>query len=129
MTALARGSRACVAEAPLLSGRMLRACAKPDLACASPDADTGSPCAWCRYAGVPFDADALDIRLGPIGLMAAGQPLEFDAKAASAYLKDTTAVHGTVHIDLRLGDGPGAGVAWGCDLSYDYVKINAEYTT
>lgn len=27
------------------------------------------------------------------------------------------------------GDGPGVGMAWGCDLSYDYVKINAEYTT
>lgn len=27
------------------------------------------------------------------------------------------------------GDGPGSGQAWGCDLSYDYVKINAEYTT
>jgi glutamate N-acetyltransferase / amino-acid N-acetyltransferase len=28
-----------------------------------------------------------------------------------------------------LGTGPGSGTAWGCDLSYDYVKINAEYTT
>ena len=76
-----------------------------------------------------FDANALDIRLGPIGLMTAGQPLAFDAKAASTYLTETTAVHGTVHIDLSLGDGPGSGTAWGCDLSYDYVKINAEYTT
>lgn len=30
---------------------------------------------------------------------------------------------------IRTGDGPGTGQAWGCDLSYDYVKINAEYTT
>lgn len=29
----------------------------------------------------------------------------------------------------QTGDGPGMGLAWGCDLSYDYVKINAEYTT
>ena len=28
-----------------------------------------------------------------------------------------------------FGDGPGAGQAWGCDLSYKYVEINAEYTT
>ncbi|MFN6256804.1 bifunctional ornithine acetyltransferase/N-acetylglutamate synthase, partial [Microcystis sp.] len=27
------------------------------------------------------------------------------------------------------GNGSGTGTAWGCDLSYDYVKINAEYTT
>jgi glutamate N-acetyltransferase / amino-acid N-acetyltransferase len=34
-----------------------------------------------------------------------------------------------VVITLHVGQGPGQGNAWGCDLSYDYVKINAEYTT
>ncbi len=34
-----------------------------------------------------------------------------------------------VHIAVSIGNGVGAGQAWGCDLSYDYVKINAEYTT
>ena len=34
-----------------------------------------------------------------------------------------------VVIAVSVGDGPGHGLAWGCDLSYDYVKINAEYTT
>jgi glutamate N-acetyltransferase/amino-acid N-acetyltransferase len=38
-------------------------------------------------------------------------------------------VHGTVNIYVKVGKGPGVGKAWGCDLSYDYVKINAEYTT
>jgi glutamate N-acetyltransferase/amino-acid N-acetyltransferase len=33
----------------------------------------------------------------------------------------------TVNIDMDLGDGE--ATAWGCDLTYDYVKINAEYTT
>lgn len=32
-------------------------------------------------------------------------------------------------LQVTIGDGPGTGMAWGCDLSYDYVKINAEYTT
>ena len=32
-------------------------------------------------------------------------------------------------LQVTIGDGPGRGMAWGCDLSYDYVKINAEYTT
>jgi glutamate N-acetyltransferase / amino-acid N-acetyltransferase len=32
-------------------------------------------------------------------------------------------------VSLSVGDGKGTGTAWGCDLSYDYVKINAEYTT
>jgi glutamate N-acetyltransferase / amino-acid N-acetyltransferase len=81
------------------------------------------------YAGVAFAPGALDITLGPVALMKAGQPLAFDEKAASAYLKSTAAQHGTVGIDVCVGGGPGAGVAWGCDLSYDYVSINAEYTT
>jgi glutamate N-acetyltransferase / amino-acid N-acetyltransferase len=34
-----------------------------------------------------------------------------------------------VVVTVSIGDGKGTGTAWGCDLSYDYVKINAEYTT
>ncbi|MGH2415048.1 MAG: bifunctional ornithine acetyltransferase/N-acetylglutamate synthase, partial [Microcystaceae cyanobacterium] len=34
-----------------------------------------------------------------------------------------------VIISVSIGNGSGSGNAWGCDLSYDYVKINAEYTT
>jgi glutamate N-acetyltransferase/amino-acid N-acetyltransferase len=34
-----------------------------------------------------------------------------------------------VVVTVSIGDGSGMGTAWGCDLSYDYVKINAEYTT
>jgi len=65
--------------------------------------------------------------------MAAGQPLAFDRPAASAYLKARAAgaylVDDTVAIRLRVGDGPGSGSAWGCDLSDQYVRINADYTT
>lgn len=81
------------------------------------------------YSGVPFDPDQLDITLGEIQLMKAGQPLAFDRAAASAYLKGKGDVHGTVNVDISVGTGPGSCKAWGCDLSYDYVKINAEYTT
>ena len=49
--------------------------------------------------------------------------------AANKYLKDTCGKHGTVNVYVTLGKGAGKGLAWGCDLSYDYVKINAEYTT
>jgi glutamate N-acetyltransferase/amino-acid N-acetyltransferase len=34
-----------------------------------------------------------------------------------------------VLIRLQVGSGPGSGVAWGCDLSDQYVRINADYTT
>jgi len=48
---------------------------------------------------------------------------------ASNYLKIAGEVHGTVTIDLSVGEDAATGKAWGCDLSYDYVKINAEYTS
>ncbi|XP_020108521.1 arginine biosynthesis bifunctional protein ArgJ, chloroplastic isoform X2 [Ananas comosus] len=81
------------------------------------------------YAGIHFDAKKLDISLGSIQLMKNGQPLAFDRSAASSYLRMAGEAHGTVEIHISVGDGPGNGQAWGCDLSYDYVKINAEYTT
>ena len=54
-----------------------------------------------RYTGVPYDQNAMRIKLGDTLLMEAGQPLDFDATAASKYLTDTTAVHGTVRVRLR----------------------------
>ncbi|KAG5553857.1 hypothetical protein RHGRI_011658 [Rhododendron griersonianum] len=81
------------------------------------------------YAGIPFDANKLRISLGDILLMDGGQPLPFDRASASNYLRKAGETHGTVEIQISIGDGPGSGLAWGCDLSYDYVKINAEYTS
>ncbi len=34
-----------------------------------------------------------------------------------------------IEIRIGLGDGDGSSVAWGCDLTYDYVKINGDYRT
>ena len=75
-------------------------------------------------AGIRFDASRLDIQLGDFVLLKQGTPQSFDASAASDYLKQDPVV-----IAVRVGEGEGSGAAWGCDLSYDYVKINAEYTT
>jgi glutamate N-acetyltransferase / amino-acid N-acetyltransferase len=84
-------------------------------------------------AQVPFDQNDLQIQLGDIELMKGGQPLEFDRVAASHYLQAAAAGEylqtDTVLIKVSVGQGHGQGTAWGCDLSYDYVKINAEYTT
>ena len=97
------------------------------------DPNWGRIAAAAGYAGVPFDQAHLRIQMGEHVLMDKGQPLAFDAKAASAYIraaKDAPA--GTVVVDIDLtssGVGTGTGTAFGCDLSYDYVKINAEYTT
>lgn len=88
------------------------------------DPNWGRVAAAAGRAGIPFDSRRLDIRLGDFLLMQAGMPLAFDRKAASEYLKGDPV---TFTVDLHQGSGQ--GVAWGCDLSYNYVRINAEYTT
>jgi glutamate N-acetyltransferase/amino-acid N-acetyltransferase len=97
------------------------------------DPNWGRIAAAAGRAGVTFDQDNLRVQLGDMLLMKDGQPLEFDRQAASDYLKQAAAGEylksDTVLISVDLGNGSGSGVAWGCDLSYDYVKINAEYTT
>lgn len=60
-------------------------------------------------AGVQFDQSELAVKLGDIQLMQAGQPLAFDAKTASTYLKDTCSKHGTVKIFVTVGKGAGKG--------------------
>jgi glutamate N-acetyltransferase/amino-acid N-acetyltransferase len=84
-------------------------------------------------AGVTFNQEDLQIKLGNFLLMENGQPLPFDRAAASQYLKAATEgaylKEDTVLIGVCVGNGSGIGTAWGCDLSYDYVRINSEYTT
>lgn len=98
---------------------------------------------WGRIAGAAgrakanFDPTDLRICMGEHVLMDKGTPLSFDAKAASKYMADKANAakedylsdKDTVVISIAVGNGPGRGVAWGCDLSYKYVEINAEYTT
>ncbi|XP_050114553.1 arginine biosynthesis bifunctional protein ArgJ, chloroplastic-like isoform X2 [Malus sylvestris] len=93
------------------------------------DPNWGRIAAAAGYAGIPFDQSKLQVLLGDILLMNGGEPQLFDRSTASNYLKKAGEIHGTVVISVSVGDGPGRGQAWGCDLSYDYVKINAEYTT
>jgi glutamate N-acetyltransferase / amino-acid N-acetyltransferase len=97
------------------------------------DPNWGRIVAAAGRAGVAFDPAAVALWLGDHQLMASGQPLAFDRPAASAYLKARAAgaylADDTVAIRLRVGDGPGSGSAWGCDLSDQYVRINADYTT
>jgi glutamate N-acetyltransferase/amino-acid N-acetyltransferase len=97
------------------------------------DPNWGRIAAAAGYAGVPFEQENLKVQLGNFLLMENGQPLPFDRAAASLYLKQAAAgeylKEDTVLISVSVGNGHGTGKAWGCDLSYDYVKINAEYTT
>ena len=97
------------------------------------DPNWGRIVAAAGRAGVPMDPDAVALWLGDHQLMAAGQPLAFDRPAASAYMRDRAAgtylQDDTVLIRIQVGAGSGCGCAWGCDLSDQYVRINADYTT
>ena len=97
------------------------------------DPNWGRIVAAAGRAGVAMDPDAVALWLGDHQLMAAGQPLEFDRPAASAYMRDRAAgaylEDDTVLIRIQVGSGSGVGCAWGCDLSDQYVRINADYTT
>ena len=88
------------------------------------DPNWGRIVAAAGRSGVLFDPEAVALWIGGHQLMQAGQPVAFDRDAASASLREEK-----VLIHLRLGSGPGSGVGWGCDLSDQYVRINADYTT
>ncbi len=97
------------------------------------DPNWGRIAAAAGRAGVKFHQDELNIKLGDIVLMKNGQPQDFDRSAASDYLKQAAAGEylktDTVLILVNIGVGTGKSTAWGCDLTYKYVEINAEYTT
>ena len=77
------------------------------------------------YAGVAFEEKDLSLWLGDLLLYHAGTPQPFDEATASAYLKRER----NVQLRLRFTLGAGRCTFWTCDLTYEYVKLNAEYTT
>jgi glutamate N-acetyltransferase/amino-acid N-acetyltransferase len=77
------------------------------------------------YSGVEFAEADLTLWMGPFELYRAGTPLPFDAKAASAYLRDNR----EVHLRLRFTLGGGKCRFYTCDLTTEYVRLNADYTT
>ena len=97
------------------------------------DPNWGRIVAAAGRAGVPFDPASVALWLGSHQLMERGEPIAFERQAASAYLQ--ACVEGAylqsdcVQIRLVVGAGPSQAKAWGCDLSDQYVRINADYTT
>jgi glutamate N-acetyltransferase/amino-acid N-acetyltransferase len=75
-------------------------------------------------AGVTFDASRAAVTIGPIVLFKDGQPHDELAPKAAEYLKGTDL---TVGVDL--GSGSASSTVWTCDLSAEYVRINADYRT
>lgn len=81
-------------------------------------------------SGMTVDPRAIDVWIGTTPLAEGGTipPAYFEAGDLRAAAKAEMASP-EFTIRVRLGDGPGASRALGCDLSYEYVRINGEYTT
>ncbi len=81
-------------------------------------------------SGIDVDPTGIGVAIGGVPLVHRGviPPAYFDddtlSSAARVAMKEPE-----IHIDVSLGDGPGRSRALGCDLSYEYVRINGEYTT
>ncbi|MCI8566600.1 MAG: bifunctional ornithine acetyltransferase/N-acetylglutamate synthase [Lachnospiraceae bacterium] len=92
------------------------------------DANWGRVLCAIGYSGARVDVTKIDVDFasaaGRIGVCRAGSGIPFSEEQAKKVL---TADEVQVLIDLH--DGDTGAVAWGCDLTYDYVKINADYRT
>ncbi|WNF24109.1 bifunctional ornithine acetyltransferase/N-acetylglutamate synthase [Mesobacillus jeotgali] len=90
----------------------------------------GADANWGRIIGAigqspsSINPKTVDIYLGEMAMLKGSTPVDFDEDEAREYLLNDKV---EIFVDLHLGDGK--GMAWGCDLSYDYVKINASYRT
>ena len=92
------------------------------------DANWGRILAALGYSGVEFNPEGVSIEFfaqdKTLLLMKDGTPLEFDEDEAHELLKNKE-----ITINVYMSDGESTASAWGCDLSYEYVRINGEYRT
>ena len=77
------------------------------------------------HSGVLFDEPEMSLRLNGVPLYAEGTPLPFDAAALSANIR----ANRETHIDLTFTRGTTSIRFWTCDLTAEYVRLNADYTT
>jgi glutamate N-acetyltransferase/amino-acid N-acetyltransferase len=90
------------------------------------DANFGRFLCAMGYSGADFDQ--MDVELffksanGTLKVFDKGTPIVFDEEEALKIMKADAV---TVYVDMHEGDAE--ATAWGCDLTYDYVKINADY--
>lgn len=92
------------------------------------DANWGRVLCAIGYADAEFDINKVDVDLksdkGEIAVCRNGAGVEFSEEKASEVLSEDE-----IYILINLNDGDEQATAWGCDLTYDYVKINGDYRT
>jgi glutamate N-acetyltransferase/amino-acid N-acetyltransferase len=88
------------------------------------DANWGRIIAALGYSEAVLNPNCIDISIGDLCVLKKSEPQPFSEEEAKQYLQQDSVV---IYVDLNMGNA--SGTAWGCDLSYDYVKINASYRT
>ncbi|GHV91902.1 arginine biosynthesis bifunctional protein ArgJ [Spirochaetia bacterium] len=97
-------------------------------ACFGADANWGRVLCAMGYSGADFDPDKTDVFFasvqGSILVYKQGAPVPFSEEDAKKILLEEEI---EINVEIAGGAGPGKVTAWGCDLTYDYVKINGDY--
>ena len=88
------------------------------------DANFGRIVTAMGYASKYIDPNATNVKLCQVSVFKQGMSVAFD----EAYLKQQLEADNIV-IEATVGEGEGDATAYGCDLSYEYVRINASYRT
>ena len=92
------------------------------------DANWGRVLCAIGYSGADCDVTKIAVNLksdaGEINVCKYGSSVDFCEDTAKEILSKDEII-----IDITMEDGNGEAVAWGCDLTYDYVKINGDYRT
>jgi len=86
------------------------------------DANWGRIIAAVGYSGATVDPEKITIKIGGATMVEKGEPIKFSEEELIEILKQSDV---KIYVSLEVGEGH--GYAWGCDLTYDYVQINASY--
>jgi glutamate N-acetyltransferase/amino-acid N-acetyltransferase len=112
-TAAARAIARTIANSPLVKCAMH-----------GNDPNWGRIVSAAGYAGAPFNPDRSSLKLQGITVFRSGQPVKFDPEKTSQLMQTTEVV-----AELNCGLGQATATVWTCDLSKEYVTINADYHT
>ena len=92
------------------------------------DANWGRVLCAIGYSGAEVDVSGIDVSFesaaGEISVCSGGAGIDFSEELAKKILSEDE-----ITIKVKLSDGDASSRAWGCDLTYDYVKINGDYRT
>ena len=92
------------------------------------DANWGRVLCAMGYSGEEFDPDKVDVLFasaaGDMEVCHQGRGLDFDEDLAKKILTEHD-----IEINITMGEGSGSCTCWGCDITYDYIKINGDYRT